>query len=181
MRPNQSHWGTASDGQTWGADANSLSAFSITNNSGQVTSSGVNRYSAILGPTATDADVLVSGSSSNFNNANMGAIQRWTSATNYYQAALANGQLVLLKEANGTLTRLGSVNMTTSINTSYTVRFDVIGTTLSAKAWQTGTPEPTNWMLTANDSSLTSGYCGVHMYLQTGNTVQVTSFQATIP
>src|SRR5207249_8070959 len=28
QRPNQAHWGAASDGQTWGGDANTLSVFS---------------------------------------------------------------------------------------------------------------------------------------------------------
>ena len=180
MRPNQSHWGTASDGQTWGADANSHAAFSIANNTGQVTSSNVNRYTAILGPTTTDAEVLFSGSLSSVS-ANLGAILRWTSATNYYQAVLSNGQLVILKEVNGTLTRLSSTSISITANMSYTIRFNVVSSTLSARAWQTGTPEPTNWMLTTNDNSLASGYCGIHMYLQSGNTAQVTFFQATMP
>ena len=59
QRPNQAHWGTASDGLTWGGDANTMSAFSIVNNSGQVSNTATT-YSAILGPLATNAEVLFS-------------------------------------------------------------------------------------------------------------------------
>ena len=58
QRPNQAHWGTASDGQTWGGDANTASVFSLVNNSGQV-SNGNGIYNAVLGPAATDAEVPV--------------------------------------------------------------------------------------------------------------------------
>ena len=75
QRPNQALWGTASDGHTWGGDANTLSAFSILNNTGQISNrNGV--YNAVLGSTATDAEVLFTGSMSSYSNTNLGAVLR---------------------------------------------------------------------------------------------------------
>jgi streptogramin lyase len=82
QRANQKFWGKASDGLTWGGDANSASAFSIVNNTGQV-ANGSTSYSAVLGPSATNAEVLFSGSLSVFNNTNLGAVLRWTDGNNW--------------------------------------------------------------------------------------------------
>jgi hypothetical protein len=68
--PIQQHWGMASDGQTWGADANTSSVFSVSNNTGQLVS-GRTAYNAVLGPVTTNAEVIFSGSISGFNNANL--------------------------------------------------------------------------------------------------------------
>ncbi len=68
---------------------------------------------------------------------------------------------------------------TNAAGTSYTLRFRIVGTTLYAKAWQTGSSEPANWMVTATDSSLSSGYCGLRMQVQSSTTINISSFQAT--
>ncbi len=60
QRANQTHWGKASDNQTWGGDANNSNVFSISGNMGTV-SNGNTSYSAVLGPVSTDAQVLFSG------------------------------------------------------------------------------------------------------------------------
>src|SRR2546430_16692098 len=62
QRANQSLWGTASDGQTWGGDANNRSVFSISGNTGLVSNTGATSYSAVLGPTAANAEVYATGS-----------------------------------------------------------------------------------------------------------------------
>lgn len=49
--------------------------------------------------------------------------------------------------------------------TSYTMRFNVSGTTLSAKVRNTSQTEPTNWMVNVTDTSLRSGYYGLRMLL----------------
>ncbi len=72
QRANQSLWGTASDGNKWAGDANTSSAFSISGDIGKV-ASGSGSYSAVLGATATNADVVFSSSISSFNNNNFGA------------------------------------------------------------------------------------------------------------
>ena len=181
QRPNQTHWGTASDGQTWGADANNLSNFSINNNTGQITGSGSNgaTYSGVLGPTASDAEVVVAGSISSFGTNTFGAALRWSSSNNFYKAYITGTNLVISKKVNGTVTKLKSVAFTAKAGTSYTIDFSVVGTTLSAKVWQTGTTPPSSWMVTTTDSSLSSGNCGIVVFLQKNINADFTSFLAT--
>jgi hypothetical protein len=178
QRPNQALWGTASDGHTWGGDANTISVFSIVNNTGQV-SNGSTSYSAILGPVATNAEVLFSGSMSKFSNTNLGAVLRWTNGNNWYKAYIDGASLIVQKKVNGATTIIGSTPFAATAGTSYTLRFRVVGTTLYARVWQTGTTEPTNWMIMVTDSSFSSGYCGLRMLAQSGATATYTSFLAT--
>jgi 6-phosphogluconolactonase (cycloisomerase 2 family) len=178
QRPNQSHWGTASDGQTWGGDANTVSNFSIVNNTGQVSNASTT-YSATLGPMVTNAEVVFTGSMSSYTNNNLGSVLRWTNGNNWYKAYISGASLIVQKRVNGATTILGSVPFTATANTSYTLRFRVVGTTLYARVWPTGTTEPTNWMIMVTDTSFSSGFCGLRMLAQNGTTATYTSFQAT--
>ncbi|HEY5005569.1 MAG TPA: hypothetical protein VII61_20575 [Ktedonobacteraceae bacterium] len=178
QRPNQAHWGTASDGQTWGGDANMISAFSILNNTGRV-SSATTTYSATLGAVATNADVVFTGSMSSYTNNNLGSVLRWTDGNNWYKAYITGTALVVQKKVSGATTILGSVPFTATAGQSYTLRFRVVGTTLYTRVWQTGTAEPTNWMIMVTDTSLSSGFCGLRMIAQNGTSASYTSFLAT--
>jgi hypothetical protein len=179
QRPNQPRWGTASDGQTWSGDANTVSAFSIAGNAGQVANTGGASYSAILGPAASDAEVLFSGSMTSYNNSNVGSVLRWTSGNSWYKAYLAGTSLIVQKKVAGVTTNLKSMPFAASPGTSYTLRFRAVGTTLYAKAWPSADMEPADWMITVSDLSLASGYCGLRMLAQSGSTARYTSFQAT--
>jgi len=179
QRANQSLWGTASDGQTWGGDANSQSAFSISGNAGLVSNTGSSSYSAVLGPTASNAEVYATGSMSSFSSSNFGDVLRWTNGNNWYKAYIDGTSLIVQKKVNGATTILGSAPFAATTGTSYTLRFRVVGTTLYARVWQTGTTEPTSWMITVTDSSFSSGYCGLRMLAQNGATAAYTSFLAT--
>src|SRR5205085_3792476 len=163
---------------TWGSDASSNGTFSITGNAGQV-ANGNTSYSAELGPTATNAEVLFTGSISSFNNTNLGAVLRWTDGNNWYKAYIDGTSLVVQKKVSGSTTILGTASFPASGGTSYTLRFRVVGTNLYAKVWQTGTTEPANWMVTTTDGSLSSGYCGLRMLDQNGAVVNYMSFLAT--
>jgi hypothetical protein len=178
QRPNQAHWGTASDGQTWGSDANMISAFSIVNNTGRV-SSATTTYSATLGAVATNADVVFTGSMSSYTNNNLGSVLRWTDGNNWYKAYITGTALVVQKKVSGATTILGSVPFTATAGQSYTLRFRVVGTTLYTRVWQTGAAEPTNWMIMVTDTSLSSGFCGLRMIAQNGTSASYTSFLAT--
>ena len=179
-RPNQALWGTASDGQTWGGNANTASAFSIVNTTGEI-SKGNGTYNAILGPTATDAEVLFSGSLSSFTNGYLGAVVRWSNTNNWYKATLNGTSLSIQKRVRGSTTTLKSVHFAPKAGTSYTLRFRVVGSTLYGKVWQTGTTEPANWMITFKDTALSSGSCGLSTKVATGVTAKYTSFGASIP
>ncbi|GAC1619191.1 MAG: hypothetical protein NVS4B7_11470 [Ktedonobacteraceae bacterium] len=178
QRANQTHWGNASDGQTWGGDANNVSAFSIAGNAGLVSNGGGNSYSAVLGPSTTNAEVVVSGSLSSFSNANFGAVLRWTDGNNWYKAYVDGNSFYIQKKVAGATTFVATAAFSAKAGTAYTIRFQVTGSTLNAKVWVKGTTEPSNWTITASDTSLASGYCGIRVLTQSG-TATFTSFKAT--
>jgi streptogramin lyase len=177
QRANQSLWGTASDGQTWGADANSRSIFSISGNAGLVSNTGGSSYSAVLGVTASNAEVYATGSLSSFTDSNLGDVLRWTDGNNWYKAYIDGFSLIIQKKVAGTTTILASVPFTATAGSSYTIHFRVVGSTLTTNAWASSGSEPSGWMVTASDSTLTSGYCGMRFLTQSG-TATVTSFLA---
>ncbi len=180
QRPNQTLWGKASDGQTWGGDANTSTAFSVSGNTGHVTNTGGTSYSAVLGPKATDSEVVVTGSLSAFSNSNFGTVLRWTDGNNWYKAYIDGSSLVIQKKVAGGATIIGSTPFAATAAASYTIDFKAVGTTLSASVWPSGGSPPGTWMLATSDSSLASGFAGLR-FLTQGGTATITSFQATIP
>lgn len=61
----------------------------------------------------------------------------------------------------GTLTNLANPSFSWSANTRYFLRLRVIGTNIRARAWQSGTPEPSTWNINVNNSTITgAGYAG---------------------
>lgn len=177
QRANQKYWGKASDGQTWGGDANTSSVFSIKNNAGQL-ANGSSPYNALLGPVVTDSEVIFSGSMSSFTTSNMGAVLHWKDSKDWYKAYINGNNLVIQKDINGTTTILKTVSFAATVGTSYTIDFKIVGATLTANVWKTGTSEPTGWMATVTDSSRSSGYCGLRIQVENGSVATITSFQA---
>ena len=176
QRPNQQFWGTASDGQSWSGDAAKASAFAITNHAGQVTGNSSAIYDSVLGKPVADSEVLVSGSVSQLAAANMGVLLRWTDGNNLYKVFIDGTNLTALKKVNGVVSTLQSVPFTAKGGTSYSIRARVVGTSITASAWQTGQAEPSKWMLSATDNGLTSGYDGLRLIVQMGITITITSF-----
>src|SRR6185437_5492579 len=175
QRTNQSLWGTASDGQTWGGDANSQSVFSISGDAGRVSKTNGTSYSAVLGPQASNAEVYATGSISSFTNSNFGDVLRWTDGNNWYKAYIDGSNLIIQKKVNGISSNLASVPFVATAGTAYTIHFRVVGSALTANVWASSGSEPGGWMVTASDSTLTSGYCGMR-FLTQGGTATVTSF-----
>jgi streptogramin lyase len=177
QRANQSLWGSASDGQTWDGDANSQSIFSISGHAGLISNTGPTSYSAVLGSTASDAEVYAAVSMSSFANSNFGDVLRWTNGNNWYKALIDGANLIIQKKVNGVTSVLASVPFTATAGTSYTIHFRVVGSTLTANAWPSSDAEPSGWMVTASDTTFSSGYCGMRFLTQSG-TATMTSFQA---
>jgi len=177
QRANQSLWGAASDGQAWGGDANSRSVFSVSGNAGLVSNTGGSSYSAVLGPTASNAEVYATGSLSSFSNSNFGVVLRWTDGNNWYKAFIDGSSLFIQKKVNGTTTILASVPFSATAGSSYTIHFRAVGSTLTANVWAASGSEPSGWMVTASDTTFPSGSCGMRFLTQSG-TATVTSFQA---
>lgn len=181
QRNNQRLWGTASDGQTWGGNANSSQSFAIDGQTGIVGNvQGV--FDATLGPNATNADVVFSGSLSFFGNgsSNIGSVLRWMDTNNWYKAYLDGTQLILLKKVAGNLTRLDMAAFPSQSNKEYTLRFRVAGPMLAAKAWLTGQAEPAAWMVMANDTSLTAGFSGLRVVVQNGVVARIHMFREMV-
>ncbi len=177
-RSSQRLWGTAFSGTAWNGDANTSNAFSIANDIGVIASSNNNSsYTAELGSSATNVSVLFSGLMSSYSsgNSNMGAVLHWTDNSHWYRAYIDGNNLVIQRA--GSSTPLATTKFSASSNSGYFIRFSIIGTTLTARAWAAGQVEPTNWMVTANDSNYASGYCGVRVQLQNGVTAKYTTFQ----
>jgi hypothetical protein len=177
QRANQTFWGTASDGQTWGGDANNLSYFSISGKTGLVSKAGSTSYSAILGTSATNEEVYATLSLSSFSNTNIGDLLRWTDGNNWYKAYIDGSHLYIQKKVNGVTTTLATATFAATTGTLYTIHFRASGSTLTANVWAASGSEPSGWMLTATDTSLTSGYAGLRILTQ-GGIATVTSFQA---
>jgi hypothetical protein len=176
-RANQKYWGTASDGLIWGGDANSQAAFSIAGNAGQIANAG-GPLNAVLGPVEANAEVFFTGSLSSYSNSNLGAVVRWQNSTNWYKAYISGTTLVIQSDVNGTRTILAQTGFAASANTSYSIRFRVLGTTLYVKAWLASATEPTAWTLTTTNSAFASGQAGLRIQAESA-TARVMSFVAT--
>jgi hypothetical protein len=178
QRANHVFWGIASDGQMWGADANSLPGFTTMNHSGRIIN-GQGAYNAILGPPSTNADIVFSGSLSRFRLTNLGSVLRWQDKNDWYKAYLDGTQLGLIKNVNGTMTRLKTGIFTAQANSFYSLRFRVVGSQLMARAWATGQAEPQNWLVMATDNTFTNGFGGLRPFVVKGINVTITSFIET--
>jgi hypothetical protein len=98
-----------------------------------------------------------------------GPVARQSSYQNFYSADLdyANNRLVIYWGTNGTLWDFDNYQISSltplQAETYYNIRFRVVGDTLKAKYWATGTTEPSSWQVETTDSSYTTGKPGVLM------------------
>jgi hypothetical protein len=116
---------------------------------------------------------------SSYSNVNLGAVLRWTDTNNWYKAYVDGTTLVVQKKVSGATTILGTASFAATAGTSYTLRFRMVGTTLYARVWQTGTTEPSSWQITVTDTTFSSGFCGLRLQLASGVIATYTSFLAT--
>ncbi len=184
QRTDQAFWGTASDGQSWGGDANTLRAFSIAGASGQIAGSGGQNgqiYNALLGPASKNAEIVATASVNAFEpEVNFGVLLRWNDANNWYKALIDGSQLVVIKQVNGATTQLGAVRFPAAAGEAYTLHFRAIGATLFASVWPSGSSEPQQWMLVVSDISLMGGRGGVRVVIDSDTVIHVSSFLETV-
>jgi pectate lyase len=87
---------------------------------------------------------------------------RYGNASNTYQLALRSSNKVQLRKAvNGTWTTLATTTFTVSTNRWYTLKFELVGTSL--KGYVDGVQK-----VSATDSSRTTGTVGVSSYYAVG-------------
>ncbi len=189
-RQDQTLWGTATDGQNWIGDVNTLNNFSITSHQGVVSNInatipyGVTLH-GILGPQIFNGEVLITGGANAYTNASIysgfGAVLRYTDENNFYRGYITGSYLIITKKVGGSLYFLSQIPFPASNMSVYAIRFQIIGSSLSIKAWQTKNPEPANWMSTVTDTSLPGpGFSGVRMTLDSQNQIfAYLSYQAT--
>lgn len=162
-RPNQTYWGTASDGQTWSGDANLSTVFSIATNRGAMTNTASSNYRAMLGPKVPDAEVLATGSSSMFANGTVdfGVIVRVVDGNNFYEVLIDGSTFRIHKTAGASKSDLAVTPFTAAAGASYSIRARAVGSAIAAKVWDASQSEPAGWMLQVNDSAFSNGQCGV--------------------
>ncbi|MGH2497888.1 MAG: hypothetical protein ACRDIV_24565 [Ktedonobacteraceae bacterium] len=181
QRAAQTFWGSASDGRLWAGDANSIEVFSIVTGAGQI-DHAQGTFNAVLGPQITNAEVLVTASVNHFaagGTVNIGAALRWKDGNNWYKALIDGAKLQILSRVNGVTTSLASMPFVAKDGATYNLRFRAMGANLFARAWQSGQPEPTAWMLTVANTALTQGLGGVRVLVLNTTVIRVTSFLET--
>ena len=188
-------WGTADSGQVYALSGGATS-FSVGSGEGTISlnSVGAPRY-ATLPVAQTDVDVRIDkvvlggGITPAGGPIGIGLVARFANSTNWYSARLVHNtnnttQLELDKMVAGVRTALATSAALPNVTpggTAFSIRFQVIGTTLRAKAWDRNGGfgvEPTAWTVVASDSSITAaGDIGVLFNLEAGNsnTLPVTS------
>lgn len=129
----------------------------------------------------TDQEVLVNVTQGNANGDIAGAVVRCTDANHYYYADLGNssGNIEIGKKVGATFTSLTTAPVSTSFGTKYSLRFQVIGSTLKAKVWDAATSEPTAWSVQCTDTTLYSGNFGICMAPLGSHTCKFDTFSAT--
>jgi hypothetical protein len=183
QRQNRVLWGTSSDSNLWGGDANNpndQTVFSIANQSGQI-ANRQGTFNALLGPATRDADVTISAQINEFTGTvNLGVVLRWQDANNWYKALIDGTRLRVIRNIQGTTDTLSSMPFNAQGGRFYDLRFRALGTMLLAKVWLAGTQQPTAWMIVTMDSGLNTGQAGIRVVMLRNTIVTVKSFQDTM-
>jgi hypothetical protein len=177
-------WGTSSDGQAMWHIISHKQAFSVMAATGggqiatDVNQQNATAYTATLGPTLQDGEVLATFTVQGFDqHSNMGVILRWKNG-DFYKAYIDGANFVVMKSVNGQQSDLLSSPFQAQGNVGYTIRFRAVGSTLMARVWESDKQEPGAWTLQVESGGeLSSGQAGVRTVLGAANLVGVTAFQ----
>lgn len=197
-RPDQAQWGLSTNGDNiaaaqWNGDVGTNTHATITNNVGSFAYTGTlnTGYYGLLGASLSgNVDVLAESS---FVNTGSGVFKVVADASSNSAFPLAGGYEARLSTSGNSFNlyrdaggagdvSLGSTSFTVAANTHYWVRLDVNNGTVAARVWQDGAAEPTTWMLSASDSTYTSGYPGVALEWKSStgaSTLSVENFAAS--
>ena len=142
------------------------------------TNLGIWSYS---GNSSTDQEVSINVYQSSGNTDIVGAVLRYVDNTHFYYADIGNisGKIEIGVCTSGpTFTTIASAPFSSSFGTKYSLRFQVIGSTLKAKIWDASTAEPVKWSCQGTDTTLFSGLYGL-CGMPAGGTVKFDTFSAT--
>lgn len=192
-------WGTATSGQAWTVAAGAAADFSTTGSEGRHSLGSVNasRWTTLTAP-GPDLDFRADFATSalavgNSQYVHLGA--RVQDINNCYLAKLTftasqQVQIALQRRLAGVQTDLVAFTLpgVHAAGVFWTVRFQLDGTALRAKAWRRGLDEPGRWHVTTTDTSFTAaGSIGVRSILDNANTnvlpvvASVDNFEITTP
>lgn len=190
-------WGTSDTGQVWTVSGgNGTSDFSVNGTQGQITVNSVNNNrTATFDPSVAikDTDILLSVScpvaitsnpAGGWATANIRTRAQANGDTYFARIAFKEGGTIgidMNKFVGGVTTNLGGGDIGAfTVNTAYTARFQVSGSTLRVKLWNSANPEPFAWLMTVNDSVIsTAGQNSIYCNTLTGNTNTSITFSFT--
>jgi hypothetical protein len=175
-------WGTSPAGDVWTTANGSVSDYDVNSGLGRHVHNSVNvtRHTLFPAPSANvdiRTDWNCSAAATGATN-NVYVMARYTDTTHLYFAHVrietTGGISLMLRKRNVAETQLGATittGMTHSPGTLYTLRFEVVGSTLRAKVWLKSSAEPANWQITATDTDLTAvGSVGFRSFLGAAST-----------
>jgi hypothetical protein len=176
-------WGTADTGQSWTLSGTAAN-FDVTGGVATSTAPTANlaQYARLAGVDESDVEGYFTASVPNAaTGASLlfGAVARRTGSGDYYLLSFefGIGGTVGLKiwrvvsSAFGELAALNPIpDRTYTAGQRWRVRWRVAGTGLKVKAWPEGDAEPPTWMVTATDTTYTSGGVGVLFWRVFANT-----------
>lgn len=180
-RTGSSTWGSADIGGAW-TQVGTASDYSTNGTTGRHSAGSVNvaRVSTV-GPSSADFDVVVSASTSVLAagasqyvfvvGRHAGPNDFLTARLEFTTAAAVN--LTIRTRIAGVDTQLATTGtaLTHVAGTLFRVRFQGSGSTFRAKAWLASATEPTEWLVTVTDTTVTAaGLVGVRSTLAAGNT-----------
>lgn len=174
-----SGWGTASSGHVWSLVSGSGTT-SVSSGKGLIASTSSPVIFQLGSITILDGAVSVRIQQGNTTNDILSVFARYQDANNWY-AVVQNGQnLLLQKKVTGTVTTLATTPFATTA-AFFWLELDVSGTALSAYAWADGTARPGTALLTATDSTFSSGFYGLGATASTSTACQFDTFNTTRP
>jgi hypothetical protein len=158
--------GAAWNASKWTTDGGTSATLDIQSNQGRMrfeNVSGARARAIATMPQRTNTEVLMSFSFPS--TAAKGYLQIFTRASgNWVSGSPGSGYYVelsnnasnvgLRKVSSGTVTELSNAAVGQATTTKQWVRLRVEGTTIKAKVWTDGTPEPSGWETQATDASI---------------------------
>lgn len=163
-RTMNSGWGSADVGSDWAITAGAPSGASVANGWGKLSVAPSEMLNATLDSSAVTDTVLTTkfrvDQGALKGGAYVGVVARSTAAGKYLVRAWLrpDGTVWLRASLDGTLLfKQQLTGMKYAANSTYILKVSATGdspTTLSAKLWVAGTPQPTDWQLTGTDATL---------------------------
>ena len=137
------------------------------------------RFAYVYGTSQADTEVLVSVVQGGSTSAVAGAVLRCADTNHYFFADIHSNTVEIGRSISGTDTVLGSAAFSTSVDTEYLMRFQIIGSTLKVRVWDALTTEPVPWSVLASDNTLSTGFFGIYGAPVGGDIVKFSLFSAT--